>query len=86
MKSIMIKSFIGLALANFTIHMAGVAHLRASGVWDLIVISFITWGAMAMVFSICNLYKLHKEAKETEAKYREAMEEWEALVKRITAK
>lgn len=81
MKSIMIKSFIGWAVANFVMHMTSVAHQPLNSVWDLILIAFITWGAMAMVFSICNMYNARKQCKESEAKYREAMEKLEAMVK-----
>lgn len=86
MKSIMIKTFIGWAVANFVMHMSSVAHQPLSSVWDLILIAFITWGAMVMVFAICSLYTVRKQYKESEAKYREAVEKWEAIVKEITAK
>ena len=85
MKSIMIKTFIGWALANFVLHMSSIYH-HPLNVWDIILIAFVTWGAIAMVVSICDLYNKHKQYKESEAKYREAMEKWEALVKEITAK
>ena len=86
MKIIAIKSFIGWALANFVMHMSGVAHQPIHSVWDVVLIWFITWGAIAMVCSIHNIYKLHKEDKEYEAKNREIMEKWEARVKEIIGK
>lgn len=80
-KSLVIQSFIGWAFANFVMHMSGVAHQPIHSVWDIVLIWWITWGAMAMVFSISKLYKLHKEAKESQAKYHEAMEKFEAMIK-----
>ena len=83
MKSIAIKCFIGWVLSNFVMHMSNVAHQPMHSVWEVVLIMFITWGAIALVFTIHNMYKLHKERKETEAKWQEVVEKWKIIKESI---
>ena len=76
-KSLAIQSFIGWAFANVAMRMSSTAHLQINSVWDVVIIALITFGSLALVYTVCDIYRLCKESKEIEAKHREIMEKWE---------
>ena len=82
-KSLAIQSFIGWAFANVAMRMSSTAHLQLNSVWDVVIISLITIGSLALVYSVCDIYRLRKESKETEAKWQEVIEKWKIIKETI---
>ena len=64
-KSLVIQSFIGFAFANVAMRMSSTAHLQLNSVWDVVIISLITFGSLALVYAVCDIYRLRKIIKET---------------------